>query len=240
MIFHVTKAADTNVMVRQSRIAVLDKIRGAAVVAMVCYHLAFDLKFLLGVDIFLSQPTAWLIGSRVITFTFMLCVGASLYLSGASGVHFWKRQARLGLTAVLVSACTFFTVRDYWVYFGVLHCIFFASLLLIPLARRPAVSGIFGIVIIAAWWAGVLAELPPRLTESTLDYAPIIPWLGAAMLGVPFGAILSQHSDWGNDGISVLSWLGRHALIIYIVHQPILVPLVMLLRLILQIDQSEP
>jgi uncharacterized membrane protein len=63
-----------------------------------------------------------------------------------------------------------------------------------------------------------------------VDYYPLLPWAGMALLGVVVGNTfypagtrrfaLSDRSEW--LPLRALQWLGRHALLIYLVHQPVL------------------
>ncbi len=62
------------------------------------------------------------------------------------------------------------------------------------------------------------------------DYMPLIPWVGVFLSGVVMGRTLypEKQSLFPNAGdkaqkiLSPLSFLGRHSLIIYIVHQPVI------------------
>ncbi len=65
---------------------------------------------------------------------------------------------------------------------------------------------------------------------AAVDYFPIVPWFGVVLLGVFLGNLLySAHvrhfslGNWG-DGFpfSAFEFLGRHSLLIYLVHQPLL------------------
>jgi uncharacterized membrane protein len=68
-----------------------------------------------------------------------------------------------------------------------------------------------------------------------VDHFPIFPWLGVVLLGVFLGNLLYsedvrrfQLPDWGDTlPCSSLEFLGRHSLLIYMVHQPLLVGLIL-------------
>lgn len=63
-----------------------------------------------------------------------------------------------------------------------------------------------------------------------VDYFPLLPWFGVVLLGVWFGnwfyasnRRLLPLPGWGGFfPINVLEFLGRHSLIIYLVHQPLI------------------
>jgi uncharacterized membrane protein len=67
-----------------------------------------------------------------------------------------------------------------------------------------------------------------------VDYYPLTPWFGVALLGVFAGYTLYPHGQprftWPDlSSVSIvrgLRFLGRHSLLIYLCHQPILFGLV--------------
>ncbi len=79
-----------------------------------------------------------------------------------------------------------------------------------------------------AWvaWVGIT----PR-GYVPVDYFPVIPWFGVVLLGVFLGNTfyttegrtfyLPDYSNW--LPMRFLSFLGRHSLVIYVIHQPILI-----------------
>lgn len=79
--------------------------------------------------------------------------------------------------------------------------------------------------------------IPPALTTNkwlfplgfsyitTSDYFPIFPWLFLFLAGTFLGiwAKAGKYPQWMNKShVPFLSWLGKHSLIIYIAHQPII------------------
>jgi len=65
-------------------------------------------------------------------------------------------------------------------------------------------------------------------TPNSLDYRPIMPWIAPFILGM---ASYKPFQKWGilkasrtviHRELSILSWLGRNSLILYLLHQPIL------------------
>lgn len=87
-------------------------------------------------------------------------------------------------------------------------------------------------------WVGLVTHKP--ITE---DYVPVLPWLAPMLLGLWVGGWCSRTSpDWwtwngprsGAMGAPwrALVWLGRHALSYYMLHQPVLIGLLMLWRLV--------
>ena len=69
---------------------------------------------------------------------------------------------------------------------------------------------------------------------ATEDYVPLLPWLGVVMIGIALGHWLSLQQFRplrplipGSAALAV--WMGRHSLLVYMVHQPILIGLLRVL-----------
>ena len=70
----------TNKLKGASRYAIIDQIRGVAIVLMVFFHLFFDLKMFGAVSINFSKDPFWYFIPRLIVFLFLIAVGLSLAL----------------------------------------------------------------------------------------------------------------------------------------------------------------
>ena len=85
----------------------------------------------------------------------------------------------------------------------------------VALPRAPYESGLLD-------WAG----FPSPLFASG-DYYPVIPYTLLFLAGARVGCALLRHEGacaWlSSHGCSPLEWIGRHALWIYVLHQPVLV-----------------
>ena len=104
----------------------LDSLRGMAVVWMIIFHACYDMRMLGMVDWNFASGF-WYAFPRVIAFTFLFCVGASLNFAHTPQIN-WKslriRSLKLGLAALAVSIGTYVAFPQQWIYFGTLHCIF--------------------------------------------------------------------------------------------------------------------
>ena len=71
----------------------------------------------------------------------------------------------------------------------------------------------------ALFWLGLLYE-----GFSTSDYFPLLPFLGFFLLGAWLGRVLYREKASLLPGFRCkpLEWIGRHSLLIYMLHQPIL------------------
>ncbi|MBU4124390.1 MAG: DUF1624 domain-containing protein, partial [Nanoarchaeota archaeon] len=71
----------------------------------------------------------------------------------------------------------------------------------------------------------------------TFDYFPLLPWFGIILIGIYFGKLLYKNnkrtfkiSDLSNYlNIKFVSFLGKNSLLIYLMHQPLLILILFLL-----------
>lgn len=230
------------------RLPIVDAARGAALAAMIAYHLFWDLGF------FGFIPRAWIwdprfIGSgHVIAGSFLALVGVGLALAARGGFNaraYLRRLVMIAGAALLVTIATWFAFPQSYIFFGILHCIALASVLALPFLRAPwPLTLLGGVVVFAApwliggpalepiqWWSG-LGVIEPRSN----DWRPLFPWAGLTLLGLGGAQALLAHGvparlrDWRADGrIGRLMVLGgRRSLLIYLLHQPLLYGLVFL------------
>lgn len=230
----------------RTRIEAVDAARGAALAAMGVYHFVWDLSFYELIPVsFFYDPRFQLFG-HTIAASFLALVGASLALAARGGVDlsaYLRRTALVAAAAALVSVGTYFFMPDAFIAFGILHCIVAASLVALLFLRAPwFVALVAGAAIVAApaafashaldplnWFLG-LGVSEPR----TLDWRPLFPWTGFTLLG--FGLMqfalargLPQRvAQWrASGGMSrTLSFGGRHSLLVYLLHQPVLLAIV--------------
>ena len=222
-----------------ARLAGIDALRGAAVCAMIAYHFCFDLNWFSVLHADFNRDALWLSLRAIIVTSFMLLVGISLFLARQAVIgraRYWRRIGLITGCAMLVTAASYAAFPATFITFGILHCIAIASLLAWPLTRRPLAALTVGIVIVAIglqvrlplfdtpWlnWIGLMTHKP-----ATEDYVPLFPWLGVALIGISVGAWLSGQSFRALRPVARvapawLTWLGRHSLLVYMVHQPIL------------------
>ena len=220
------------------RIAGVDALRGGALCLMFAYHFSFDLRYYRVIAADFEHDPFWLGFRALIVTAFMALVGVSLVLAdraGATRTHFWRRIGVIAACAVAASAGSYFVFPRTFISFGILHCIAVASVLAWPLVRRPGFALAVGIAVIVAGlaysdplfdqralsWLGFTTYKP-----STEDFVPIFPWAGVVFVGIAAGhalartsfrvlAPLAQSPGW-------LRFIGRHSLVVYMVHQPIL------------------
>ncbi len=224
-----------------NRYETLDVIRGIAVLLMVYFHLFYDLTLMRLTQIDFRHNMFWFSLPRIIVTLFLFAVGISLYLVHGKTFHqkkFFSRWSKIAVGAIAISLVTYYLFPSRWVYFGTLHCIATTSLMAIPFLNRPKLSLGLGIVICFVGF-GLEVKMPWwHLNHPAMDYIPALPWVGIVLIGVGIGPYQfwrktpplpkSTQAIW-----SFLVTLGRHALGIYILHQPILYGLAYALHKIL-------
>ena len=234
-------------MDERSRFIEIDAARGIAILMMVLFHTLFDISFfsiapinvLTGFWRYFAYATATL---------FLLIVGVSLVvshdraaakLSGSALVKkFLLRGAGIFSLGLLVTAATWLYLGEGFIIFGILHLIG-VSVMLSPLFFRfRKYNLITGSVFILAGfflngvygpsWLLPFGIHPAGFTS--VDYTPLFPWFGIVLVGVGIGYFLY------NGGVrqfavpripdlfsTPLAFLGRHSLLIYLIHQPIII-----------------
>ncbi len=73
-----------------------------------------------------------------------------------------------------------------------------------------------------------------------VDFFPLIPWFGVVLLGVFLGNLLYADNKrqfplpaWGDFfPFNALEFMGRHSLVIYMIHQPIILLVLYLLGIV--------
>lgn len=256
------------------RLVVVDVARGLAILQMVAFHFCYDLDYFGWLHVAMLADPRWIAWRSAIVTQFLFLVGISMVLRGgvAAGTQapvapradrrFWRRWAQIAACAAIVSIATRPLFGPRFIWFGILHFVAAAELLVVVAAwRTPPIRDTGTIAALAAAGAAALAiglfvHLAPFDTNAwswigfaahkpaTEDFVPILPWLGVVLLGMAAGALWRRHAfvippvlrcAHASGGIGRLpAFLGRWPLTIYMAHQPILFGVLFLLRLILK------
>lgn len=224
----------------------VDCVRGAAVVSMVFYHFMWDVMFfgLYPVDV---TDGGWRIFARIVAVTFLLLAGASMVLTAetkpaaARDRQWLERGAKVFGWGLVVTAVTRLFLGDAFVLYGILHLIGTAFLLAPFLWRVRRWAPSLGVLFVAG--GIVLSRRSPELSMllpyaiplgvhpefyPAVDYFPVFPWLGVVMIGIGAGRMMLplirrvQASGPPPPVLAQLAAVGRHALAVYILHQPVL------------------
>jgi uncharacterized membrane protein len=204
---------------KKARWLALDAARGLAVLAMIVFHLIWDLSHFGYAPANLPWSTPVRIFGHSIAFAFLFIAGVALVLAHRAHMRwpaFWRRFAIIVAAAALVSAGTYVAFPKAFVFFGILHCIAVASLIAIPFLFAPwpvaLAGGAFFLVggeflaspvFNADWlqWIGLSTSEP-----MTQDWRPLFPWAGALLLGLAAGklalAVYGERAGVRGEGLS--------------------------------------
>jgi len=231
-----------------NRIEIIDALRGLSVILMVAHHLLYNLV------VFMGAPR-WFFTNPAFDILQPFFAGLFIFLSGVSS-RFSRSNIKRGLIAlgfsVIISIVTNFMEMPIW--WGVLHLLGF-SMVFFGLTRkfwdlipRKALPVLFIILIIGGaiatthitivcqhpWLRYIISVLGwSQRGFVSFDYFPIIPWLFVFMLGTWAGIYIRERKlpDWFYKyDVPIFPKVGRKALPIYILHQPVLYGLVMGIR----------
>lgn len=223
----------------KQRIWELDALRGISILAVIGLHLMFDLQLPL-----LKHP-AMVIFNAAVGIVFVVLSGLCVTL----GSHPVRRGLQVFGCAMAITAVT--RTMAEWnflhptliIRFGVLHLLGLAMVLW-PLFRKlPTwLLAVLGAAILALgyWlktvtvsvgWLFPLGLMAPGFSSG--DYFPLAPFLGWFFLGAVLGRKIyrkkrSIFPDFSKN-FGFFCWCGRHSLLLYLLHQPILYGIILLL-----------
>ncbi len=237
--------------IKRNRIPLLDTVRGITVISMVIYHAMWDLVYLYGYNFDFYTGKIGYIWQQSICWTFILLSGfcwnfgknklkrgltvfiAGFIVSAATYIFMPSSKILFGvltflgsmmlitipldillkkiphLTGGILSAVLFFVTRN--CNDGFLG---FEKLNILPLPKQ--------------WYSNYLSAylgFPPN-SFSSADYFSLFPWGFLFLTGYFLYHIIKKYNLdeklIGKGNIAPLSFIGRHSLIIYMLHQPII------------------
>ena len=225
----------------KKRIWELDAARGICILGMIAVHFLYDLTQLYRL-VNWELPAAFTLLQNWGGVLFLLISGICVTLSRGG----CRRGILVFTCGLLCSAVTVglycFGMADKGmiIYFGVLHCLG-SCMLLWPAVKKWPVWLIAGAGIVLAavglflfddlrvtTWLLVPFGIIPR-GFATADYFPLLPNFGFFLLGAALGRLLYPKGEGllpeklGTAPVArFLQWVGRHSLLLYLLHQPVL------------------
>ena len=236
-------------MKNKKRLIGIDVFRGWAILLMVIFHFSYDVDHFNIIDFHIQTNTFFTWFRFLIVSMFLLTVGMSLKLAHQEKINWSSLKQRtlyLGIASFLVSISSYIIFPNSWIYFGILHFILVASFIVLPLLNHPYLSLTIAITSFIAFHLNIInmhglfnllvipLHLPPTIS---VDVVRFVPWISFVLVGISavslgwhqkiFNTYFFNKKDKLND---FFSCLGKHSLLIYIVHQPILFGILLLLK----------
>lgn len=234
------------------RIGVFDAVRGLSVISMILFHLCYDLRFIYGFDLGWFAPPLQDAWRASISWTFVFVAGCMFPLS-RSNLGRGAQYAAVALAIfVVTSVASVDTPISFGIIYCMAACTLVTWALaaggLVP--RGPVAAAALAVAFVALldlprgsvgigpvsvilpegaygteWlsWLGL-----PGPAFSSGDYYPLLPYLMLYLAGVAMGSSWAErgYPGWARRlRVAPLNFVGRHALVVYVVHQPVLLAL---------------
>jgi len=230
----------------------IDFLRGIAIIMMIIYHILYDFN---SFDVYRINLYAipFRLFLYPIGTIFLFLVGVSLSLSYSrvkndlSDKEIWFKFIKRGLMifglGLVITIFTWLFLEKGYVVFGVLHCIGLSIILSVPFLKDRIYNVSLGLILISIGiilrtmifdfsyllWLGFIPT-----GFYTVDYFPILPWFGVVLIGIFVGDTFYKDykrrfhiNDFsGFKFVKLFCFLGRHSLLIYFVHQPVILSLI--------------
>jgi uncharacterized membrane protein len=235
----------------------IDLLRGVAVIFMILFHFLYDLNYFSIFKIQLYSGPMLYVAYTTATI-FVILVGLSLTISNSKvkdvmtkkelRYKFLKRGTMIFSLGMIITFLSWIFIPDRFIIFGILHCIGISIIISLPLLSFRILNlglGFFLIFIgtylrsltFEFFWLIPLGFLPRRFF--TIDYFPLLPWFGVVLIGIAIGNFIFPNAKRlynlrdrsFNLSVKLLCFLGRNSLIIYFLHQPILIGFIFLFLL---------
>lgn len=243
----------------KSRFWEVDLTRGLAVVMMVLFHLVYDLSYfgVYGLDIY-SGFWFYFARTTASIFILLAGVSLSLSASRARlqgqdqklYLKFVRRGMEIFSLGLGITAVTYLLIGNGFIIFGILHLIGLSIILAYPFLNLKALNMMIGaaIIVVGLYLQGLEFDFPWLLWLGlaprgfyTLDYFPLFPWFGVILIGIFLGNVLYEGYTRRYTGRMYLPdlsgsalakpfvFLGQNSLVVYLVHQPVLIAILYLL-----------
>ena len=222
----------------KKRIWEVDALRFIAIILMLIYHLVFDLKEYLNVDVNYEEFHWYIIGiSSAIIFMFISGVSSGLSKNPI------KRGVQVLACGMLVTLVSFIFFKDMYIRFGILH--FLGVCMIISPALRKMDNLTLLLIGLACVITGIYIEnitinIPYLLPLGfkyrgfhSFDYYPLIPYLSVYILGILVyrNYYKERKSIFKKELYSnFIRKISEKSLFIYLIHQPIYYALILLYK----------
>lgn len=233
----------------------IDFLRGFAIILMIFFHILYDLNFF-SIANFRIYSGIILYIARLSASIFVILAGISISISYSKSknrvktndiiLKFIKRGLKILFLGMIISVITWFYIPRGFVVFGILHFIGTSIILSLIFIRYRFINIIFGLffIIVGFYLKSLTFDfnilIPLGFIPNnfwTIDYFPLFPWFGIFLIGISIGNIIYpdfkrkyEIKDLSkNLLIKSFCFLGRNSLLIYFIHQPIIIGIITIL-----------
>lgn len=244
-------------MTVKKRIYSIDELRGLCIILMIIYHIFYSGAVIFGITELYNIYLFLKLWQPVLPFAFILISGISFQLSRSNV----RRGVKLLIISIAITIVTAVIMPEQIIWFGIIHFLAFANIICGLLKKYiDKIPLVLGLIICAVLFIatynlqrgylgidGILSfKLPDFMykTDFTMmfgfytpkfhssDYNPIFPWIFLFTAGTLIGRYVSRLPEsLCRMHIRPLAFIGRHTLIIYIAHQPIIIGIMYLITL---------
>jgi len=230
----------------------IDLARGLAILLMVVGHILWDLDYfgiikLDGGIYSMFQKTAPTLFFLLMGICIIIGRKKKEFLSSSEENKYYKHLMLRGLKifsfGVVITIVTMIFIPGRPVLFGVLHCIGLCIVLSVPFLKYRnynilistmllSIGAMIGNYVIAnpTIFHLIIGLHQEGAWKYTVDYFPLLPWFGVCLLGIVIGDILycGDKRSFKMPDLSkyrpakMFSWIGKHSLGIYLLHQPVI------------------
>ena len=239
----------------ENRVHLIDEIRGFAIICMVVYHAFYDIVVIFGVDIPLFY-TDFIYALVVLFAGIFIFISGTSCLFSRNNLKRGFVCFMLGMIITTFTILFMKDSLDLFGILHMLGCCMMLFPLVSPLIKK--IHPVVGLVVCLLLWGvtynlsnGYLfmgdyrIDMPdvwyttqwlfplglPSRSFTSVDYFPLIPWIFCFYAGSFLGVMFKEHrlpASWYKLHIRPLAFVGRHTLLIYILHQPIIFPILAL------------
>ncbi len=240
----------------------LDALRGLAVIMMILHHFIYDLRYIFMLDVFAWQDSILFIDwvRAPFVFIFLFVSGVCCSFSKNNFIRAAKMAAVAFLFSLVFFIVSIVSHSELYVYFNVLHLLALGTLLYAILSfieKKCSFKWVNAILILSGilflWLSYPLSKLPETLQPLLVplsekfakelgmaDYMPMVPWFGMFLLGALFGRLYYKNrktlflksAEKRRLATRPFEFVGRNALLFYLLHQPIMIGFLYLLRIL--------
>ena len=230
----------------------LDILRGIAVLGMVFHHALVSAEIVFGVSFDFLSTTAFEIAQLIFVIVFLLVSGICTNYSR----NIIKRGAIVTAAALVVSFATCVVmpkmgIEGLNIYFGILH-MFGLSMLIYGICRKlfEKINPLLGIIVFSIlFFAYYFYYKTEPMSDSYLlmvfgvmcnkieaygDYYPLLPYFFMFITGTYLGKYVKNGrfpDFFYNTRCTVLELCGKYSLWVYVLHQPIIFGIFMLISI---------